>query len=60
MNDGTSSVHKCGGGGVTTIYASTRCLIFWVPFFEQKINFLVSVLVKSQVVVKFWGFSFEK
>ena len=24
---------------------------FWVPLFEQKINFVVSFLVKSQVVI---------
>ena len=34
------------GGGVTTIYAGTGCAIFGVPFFEQKINFGVSFLVK--------------
>ena len=26
----------------------TGCAIFWVPFFEQKVNFGVSFLVKSQ------------
>ena len=38
---------------VTTIYAGTGCVIFGVPFFEQKINFGVSFLVKSQDVIKF-------
>ena len=42
-----------GGGGVTTIYAGTGCAIFGVPFFEQKINFGVSFLVKSQEVINF-------
>ena len=32
---------------------------FGVPFFEQKINFGVSLLVKSQVVINF-GVSFWK
>ena len=45
------------GGGVTTIYAGAGCAIFRVPFFEQKINFGVSFLVKSQVVIIF-GVSF--
>ena len=44
-------------GGVTTIYAGTGCAIFWGAFFEQKINFGVSFLVKSQVVINF-GVSF--
>ena len=42
-----------GGEGVTTIYAGTGCAIFGVPFFEQKISFRVSYLVKSQVVINF-------
>ena len=50
-------MRKPGGGGVTTIYAGTGCAIFWVPFFEQKINFGVSFLVKAQVVINF-GVSF--
>ena len=33
--------------------------LFEVPFFEQKINFGVSLLVKSQVVINF-GVSFCK
>ena len=45
------------GGGVTTIYAGTGSAIFWGAFFEQKINFRVSFLVKSQVVINF-GVSF--
>ena len=47
------------GGGVTTICAGTGCTIFWGAFFVQKINFGVSFLVKSQVVIKF-GVSFLK
>ena len=46
-----------GGGGVTTIYEGTGCAIFGVPFFQQKINFGVPFLVKSQVVINF-GVSF--
>ena len=42
-----------GGGGVTTIYTGTGCAIFWGAFFEQKINFGVSFLLKSQVVINF-------
>ena len=34
------------GGGVTTIYEGTGCAIFWGAFFQQKINFGVSFLVK--------------
>ena len=45
------------GGGVTTIYAGTGCAIFGVPFFKQQINFGVSFLVKSQLVINF-GVSF--
>ena len=41
------------GKGVATINAGTGCAIFGVPFFEQKINFGVSFLVKSQVVISF-------
>ena len=41
-----------GRGGVTTIHAGRGCAIFWSAFFEQKINFGVSFLVKSQVVKK--------
>ena len=39
--------------GGTTIYAGTGCAIFGVPFFEQKINFGVSFLVKSQLFINF-------
>ena len=39
------------GGGVTTIYAGTGYAIFGVPFFEQKIDFGVSLLVKSREVM---------
>ena len=46
-----------GGGGVTTIYEGTGCAIFWGAFFQLKINFGVSFLVKSQVVINF-GVSF--
>ena len=46
-----------GGMGVTTIYEGTGCAIFWGAFFEQKINFRVSFLVKSQVAINF-GVSF--
>ena len=38
--------------GVTTIYAATGCGNFWGSFFEQKINFGVSFLAKSQVFRK--------
>ena len=34
------------GGGVTYIYTGTGRAIFWVPFFEQEINFGVSFLVR--------------
>ena len=47
------------GGGVTTIYAGTGCVIFRVPFFEQIMNFGVSFLLKSQVVMNF-GVSLKK
>ena len=53
----TNEAHE--SPGVTTIYAGTGCAIFWVPFLEQKINFGVSFLVKSQVVITF-GVSFKK
>ena len=46
-----------GGGGVTIIYEGTGCAIFWYAFFQLKINFGVSFLVKSQVVINF-GVSF--
>ena len=40
-----------GGGN----YVQVRDVPFFgVPFFEQKINFRVSFLVKSQVVINFW------
>ena len=39
-------VHLQPGVEVTTIYAGTGCAIFGVSFFEQKINFGVSFLVK--------------
>ena len=45
------------GGGVTTIYEGTGCAIFGVPFFQQKMNFGVPFLVKSQEVINF-GVSF--
>ena len=49
-----------GGKGVTnTIYAGTGCAIFRVPFFAQKINFGVSFVVKSQVVINL-GVTFLK
>ena len=32
---------------------------FGEPFFEQKINFGVSSLLKSQVVINFWGVILE-
>ena len=35
-----------GGGGITTIYEGTGVPFFGVPFFQQKINFGVSFLVK--------------
>ena len=41
------------GGRATTIYAGKGCTIFWMPFFEQKINFGVSSVVKSEVVINF-------
>ena len=44
-----------GGGGA--IHAGTGCAIFGVPFFEQKINFGVSFLEKSQAAINF-GVSF--
>ena len=47
------------GGGVTTIYEGTGCSIFWSAFFQLKINFGVSFLVKSQVVINL-GVSFKK
>ena len=50
-------VSNSRGGGVTTIYAGTGCATFGMSFFEQKINFGVSFLVKSQVVINF-GVSF--
>ena len=34
--------------------------IFVVPFFEQKINFEVSFLVKSQNSHTFWGVILDK
>ena len=43
------------GGGVTTLYAGMST--GFLPFFEQKINFWVSFLVKSQVILNF-GVSF--
>ena len=35
------------------------CAIFWGAFFEQKINFGVSFLVESQVVINL-GYNFRK
>ena len=39
------------------MFAGTGCAIFGVPFFEQKVNFGVSFLLKSLVVINF-GVSF--
>ena len=40
------------GAGVTTIHTGTGYAIFGVPLYEQKINFGVSLLVKSQSILK--------
>ena len=42
-----------GGGGVTTIYAATGCVIFRGAFFRAEINFGVSFVVKSHEVIHF-------
>ena len=47
------------GEGVTTIYAGTGYAISGVPFFEQKINFGASFLVKSQGFINL-GCQFRK
>ena len=45
------------GGGGGNYHKCTGSAIFWDTFFKQKINFGVSVLVKSQVVINFgWSF----
>ena len=49
-----SMAQKPGGGGNYHICRYGMCHFFGVPFFEQKINFGVSFLVKSQVVINFW------
>ena len=41
------------GGGVTTIHEGTGCAIFWGAFFPAENKFVVSFLVKSQVVINF-------
>ena len=44
------------GGGVAAIFPCTGCAIFsgaFFPFFERKINFGVSFLVRSQVIINF-------
>ena len=41
------AMQHSGGGGVTTIHTGTGLAFSGVPFFEQKINFGVSFLVKS-------------
>ena len=46
-------------GRVTIVYAGTGRPILWGTFFEQKMNFRVSFLVKAQVVLHF-GVSFSK
>ena len=48
---------KTGGGGELPYIEVWEVPFFGVPFFEQKINFGVSFLVKSQVVINF-GASF--
>ena len=44
-------IHPWGGG--TSIYPGKGCAICRGAFFEQKINFGVSFLVKSQVIINF-------
>ena len=48
-----------GTKGVTTIHTSTGCAIFWGAFFKQKINFRVSIFVKSKIDINF-GMSSSK
>ena len=52
--------HNSRGEGLTTIYEGTGCAIFWGAFFPAKINFGISFLVKSQVVINFGAVILEK
>ena len=48
------------GGGVTTIYESTGCAIFWGAFFRVENNFWGIIFGKIASIHKFWGVILEK
>ena len=47
--------NRSGGGG-----DKYHMCYFWVPFFKQKIDFEVSILVKLQTDMNFWGVILER